>query len=230
MNLIDRQPCAPRVPRAWDALLYDLNKLPATGTPTQAELQARANHFLSVRGIRSSGVTVKVTDEFDAHAMGGSFDGVTAWGEIVMGRALMRMLKPDEIDFVLAHEVIHITENHVAHRLPFAAVRGLYEVIAIEEPGVKLLLAGFDLWKVVQQAQGNTPPAEALTKEQELQADAGAVRLTGKKGPAVSALTKLVGGDMQAHSHTWEALTVEMPIMTMGDRLRELHKTFPGWR
>lgn len=197
--------------------------------PTQAQLQARANHFIAIRQVRSSALTVKVTDDFDAHAIGGC-NGGSALGEIVMGTELMEMLTTDEIDFVLAHEVIHITENHLGERLPFTAIRGLYEFLALDEPIVKLGLVGFDFWKVYQQATGTMPPAEALTKEQELQADAGAVRLTGKKGPAVSALTKLVGGDLTAHSHTWEALAVEMPIMSMGERLRELHHTFPGWR
>jgi len=229
MNIIDRRPSPPRKPGPLDALVFDAHRLPDQGIPTLAQLQSRANHFIMVRQIRSSGVVVKVTDDFDAHAMGGCFNGQAAWGEIVLGKTLMSVLTADEIDFVLAHEVIHVTENHLADRLPFSAVRGLYDFIALDEPIVQLGLMGYDFWKVIQQAQGNMPPAEALTREQELQADAGAVRLTGKKGPAVSALTKLVGGDMQAHSHTWEALTVEMPIMSMGERLRELHRTFPWW-
>ena len=47
-----------------------------------------------------------------------------------------------------------------------------------------------------KQFKANDKDYQSLTKEQELQADAGAVRLTGKKGPAVSALTKLVGGNI----------------------------------
>jgi hypothetical protein len=101
-------------------------------------------------------VTVKVSPDFSAHTIGGRFNGEVAWGEVVMGTKLMQLLSSDEIDFVLAHEIIHISENHLADRVPYAVVRGLYEFIAIEEPGMKLLLAGFDLWKVYQQAQGTT--------------------------------------------------------------------------
>jgi hypothetical protein len=65
----------------------------------------------------------------------------------------------------------------------------------------------------------------AITKEQEIAADIRAISLTGNENAAISCLTKLVNGNLNDYSHTWEALGVKMPVMTMKERIQEIHRT-----
>lgn len=224
MKAISRAPAPRSIPSPWRQLTDRLSRIPAGTIPNRKQLELRATHFLATHGHHNADVSVDVSSGFEAYATGS-----VGAGEITLGRALMALLTTDEIDFVLAHEVIHLSEAHILGRLPFRLARSFYETVGRREPMVQLGLIAYDIWKMFQHSQGTPPPAEALIKEQELQADAGAVRLTGKLGPAVSALTKLAGGDLDGPSHTWEALSVELPVFTVRERIRELHRTFPDW-
>ena len=46
--------------------------------------------------------------------------------------------------------------------------------------------------------------------------------LTRNKTAAINCLTKLVKGDLTNPSHTWEALGMKLPIMTMQERINEI--------
>lgn len=61
-------------------------------------------------------------------------------------------------------------------------------------------------------------------KQQEVDADILAIWLIGNnRSAAISALTKLVNGDLSKESHTWELLKfVKLPVMTMRQRIEKI--------
>ena len=72
------------------------------------------------------------------------------------------------------------------------------------------------------------PPLSVIAKEQEIAADVRAISLTGNENAAISCLTKLVNGNLNDYSHTWEALGVKMPVMTMKERIQEIQRRLSG--
>lgn len=191
--------------------------------PTPAELTAQVATLLS-RASLGSAVMVEVTTDGrpDARALGTTVFNLPI-GKITVSTGLLLALTPDEREFVLAHEIAHIVRNHILATGSLVAMRALVEFHAKSEPAFQFLLIAYDALKVGVAASGNLPLDGAILKAQEEEADLYAVAtLTGKPAAARSALTKLVKGDLSAPSHTWEAFTVKLPAMTVGERLTVL--------
>ena len=187
------------------------------------QLQDRVNHFFACLSCPLPIVTVAISteDSAPATAQGVRFHTIP-FGKIQISRKLLDLLTDDEVEFVLAHEVAHIYLNHLLGTGSFVVARALAEDAARSDPEMKVLLAGWDLVKILIFKGGNLPPDAALTKEQELAADAWAVFLTGNKVAARTALLKLVGNTPDAPSHTWEVFDVPLPVMTIRERLAAL--------
>jgi len=142
-----------------------------------------------------------------------------AWGKVYMNTSYVNgVLSTEEQQFVLAHEVAHIYMNHVPSKLPLEAFDELLKQLA---PKVSVAL---DILKLLLHIRGIPPPISSLTKEQELNADIQAILLTGNVTTAISCLNKLVQGNLETQSHTWEALGVEIPVFTMRERIEELRR------
>lgn len=109
----------------------------------------------------------------------------------------------------------------------FVVARALAEDAAKSDANFKVVLRLWDSLQLLIFNNGNLPPFAALTKEQELDADAWAVFLTGNKAAARSALLKLARNELSAASHTWEVLDMTLPVMTIGERLSKLDMRFP---
>jgi len=140
-----------------------------------------------------------------------------AFGNVSVNKDyLNRTLTYDEQKFMLAHETSHIYLNHVVPR----AIDGFIgELIRNCKSDVHAFLKGV---KVFLYLLNIPPPLTAITKEQEIAADIRAISLTGNETAAISCLTKLVNGDLNDYSHTWETLGVKMPVMTMKERIHEI--------
>ncbi len=86
---------------------------------------------------------------------------------------------------------------------------------------VKIILA-------IRSKSGLPPNAETL-RDQEYEADKLAVlQLTRDIDSAISCLTKLVNGDLDSPSHTWELFDKAFPAMTMRQRIEVLRKNVLG--
>jgi Zn-dependent protease with chaperone function len=81
----------------------------------------------------------------------------------------------------------------------------------------------WDLFNLALAGQGRRTVSAKQVRHQELDADLLAARLIGDVGVAVRTLRMLVDGDMASPSHHWEVLGFVAPVMTMGERVAELH-------
>jgi Zn-dependent protease with chaperone function len=119
---------------------------------------------------------------------------------------------------MLAHETSHIYLNHVMPR----AIDGLIDgLIRNRKSDVHTFLKGVQVFLYLLNIP---PPLSVIAKEQEIAADVRAISLTGNENAAISCLTKLVNGNLNDYSHTWEALGVKMPVMTMKERIQEIQR------
>jgi len=142
-----------------------------------------------------------------------------AFGNVSVNKDyLNRTLTYDEQKFILAHETSHIYLNHV---VPRASDGFIDELIRNCKSDTHAFLnsakAFFYLFNI-------PTPLTAITKEQEIAADVRAISLTGNENAAISCLTKLVNGNLDETSHTWEVLSLKMPVMTMKERIQEIQR------
>jgi Zn-dependent protease with chaperone function len=190
-------------------------------------LTAKVDQYLRRLGCTTPAVVVMVTTDGLATAAGITMFGVS-FGQISVSKSLLATLSadPEALDFVLAHEVAHIWESHLVAKGAFAIARAMLDQEAKTDPVLLTMLAAWDVAKVVLFAGGNLPIDAALTKEQELDADALAARLVGSVDAGHRALLTLVGGNRSAPSHTWEVFQTAAPVMTVGERLAALDARF----
>jgi Zn-dependent protease with chaperone function len=113
-----------------------------------------------------------------------------------------------EIRFILAHEYTHIFKNHA--------------IANILSNGVEIFLQGpnNERSNIGDLARSLLQPA--IFMNQEYEADLGAFQITQDLNSAMTCLTKLVGGELERPSHTWELRDIEIPVMTMSQRIHEL--------
>lgn len=143
-------------------------------------------------------------------------------GQIEISKLLVNTLSTDELNFVLAHEIFHIDQNHLPIEILVKLPRRIIETLGKEDIVAANLSTIWDFIKIWIYSQGSLPPEAAITKQQELQADIGAIWLTNNKTAAIQCLSKLVNNDLSQPSHLWEILDVTLPIMTMHERIREI--------
>jgi Zn-dependent protease with chaperone function len=195
---------------------------------SRERLQRSVNQFFARLNCRLSYVTVEISTENSvlATALGVTFKTVS-FGKIKIAQKLLDILTEAEVDVVLAHEVSHIHLNHLLGTGFFVVARELAKNAARSDPQWKYLLTAWDINKALTYWGGDLPPFAAVTKEQELDADASAVFLTDNKIAAHSALRKLVGNNLGTPSHTWEVFDTAIPVMTISERLSALDDRFP---
>jgi hypothetical protein len=79
--------------------------------------------------------------------------------------------------------------------------------------------------KAVCVVSGTLPPEASISKAQEIGADVQAICLTRNLPAAISTLAKLVNSDLEQPSHSWEYLGINLPIMTMRERINEIQRS-----
>jgi Zn-dependent protease with chaperone function len=187
-------------------------------------LQARVDSFFRALGVQEHGVKVEIVSGKSLPAVA---RGVNLWnypfGQILIHTNLTAFSK-DELDFILAHELMHIFYNHlpisVLASLPQSMIDALVKVNS-DALWLKLVI---DFLKLLPLFSGSLPPEVSLTKDQEIQADVFSICLTGNRTAALEALKKLVDSRLDEASHKWEAFGVELPVMTMKQRLAEIQR------
>jgi Zn-dependent protease with chaperone function len=146
--------------------------------------------------------------------------GKVSLGIIVVNEAKLRRFKDDEIAFILAHECAHIVRSH----LWTTAMWVIVENIIRGEKNENAMLVNLIKTAFMIFAKDHLPPNAVALRDQEYEADELGVRITNNQQSAISCLTKLVRGNMNAPSHVWELFGENMPAMTMGERIAELRK------
>jgi len=126
-----------------------------------------------------------------------------------------------EIHFILAHECVHIYNNHIINTLFWH----LLEKYLKGEQNENYLVIELVKAVLALRAKSRLPPNAETLREQEYEADKIAVlSITHDIGSAISCLTKLVGGNLDQPSHTWELFGKVKPAMTMNQRIAMLRQ------
>lgn len=192
--------------------------------PVKSPMQQRLDQLFSLFH-RNGSVQLEITEDakYPAFAQGLCVLNY-AFGRVEVKKGLVQLLRQDELDFVLLHELAHIVENHLFWQtvvdLPQNTLNALtpYDQSARD---VNLLVHAL---KAVCVVTGNLPPEASISKAQEIGADVQAICLTRNLNAAISTLTKLVDNDLDQPSHLWEYLGIKLPIMTMKERLDEIQR------
>lgn len=196
-------------------------------------MQAMVNQILASAGVTTNFVLVLPEKKTVASAAGVclsnldfnlfgliSYKGTIAAGVITVDKRAIKPFLYDEIRFILAHECFHIIKNHLATRAVWAYIKRILQGERGEHVlEVALIEAAFKWF-----GKEHLPPNIETIRNQEYEADELAVRLTGNQTAAINCLTKLVKGELSKSSHLWELLGVNMPIMTMQQRIDELKR------
>ena len=189
-----------------------------------ALLQARVDGFLLALGVQKHGVKVEIVS---GKSLPATARGVNLWnypfGQILIHTDLTALSK-DELDFILAHELMHILHNHLPISVLASLPKSMIDALAKVNSDALWLKLITDFLKLLPLFSGRLPPEVSLTKDQEIQADVFSICLTGNRTAALEALKKLVDSKLDEASHKWEAFGVELPVMTMKQRLAEIQR------
>lgn len=170
---------------------------------SNADLERRISALLERTGFTSRGVFVMDGSRRSAHG-NAYFTGFGRGKRIVFFDTLMELLRPEEIEAVLAHELGHFKRRHIARRVAVAALGGLAAVLILDwllrQPGLYAGL-GLDqasnhgallLFLFVAPVFGTFlgPLTAMLSRRHEYEADAFAAHETNA-ADLISALVKL---------------------------------------
>lgn len=197
------------------------------------QMQGVANQIFATLGAQRQLVVVQPTKLTIAGAVGIHADlniplfqlqGAVVVGIVYVNEKYLKAFTDAEIRFILAHECAHIFNNHsitsVLWKIIEQAAKGERNENYLAVEIIKILLA--------LNSPDSLPPNAKTLKEQEYEADAIAVQVTGDLQSAISCLSKLVGNDMSRPSHTWELFGMHLPAMTLGTRIEELRRRVVG--
>ena len=197
------------------------------------ELQNIIDDMFKRLGNQRSFVNVKILDKSEilAGAIGLKLPNFPPIGEIFISEELINLLSSKELEFVLAHEVMHIELNHIPLKILTQLPKEMLKTWEKESKILQTLRIGIDSFKVlIYSLTRSIPPEAVITRDQEIQADIYAIMyLTRDKKAAISCLKKLVNNDLNRPSHLWEALDVKFPTMTMKERIEYIEQTFATW-
>jgi Zn-dependent protease with chaperone function len=131
----------------------------------------------------------------------------------------MNRFTREEIKFILSHEFVHIMKSHMISNLAWDVL----EKIA-RGPGEKhKLLVDAIKAALTLLSPDRLPPNALALRENEYEADEVAViQITRDLKSSISCLTELSGNNMNNPSHIWEVYDIELPAMTLGERIEEL--------
>lgn len=147
-----------------------------------------------------------------------------SYGKIYLTRGIIEKLDLDELKFVIIHESVHISKNHLPIRLASESLKEIIKLYGFRNPILSIASIIADSINILRYKSGELPAEAEITKEQELQADMWGVIILGDKSIAISCLKKLADYDLNKPSHLWEVLGVKMPIMTVKERIDEIIK------
>jgi Zn-dependent protease with chaperone function len=193
-------------------------------------LQQTVDDLLRELGIQRHGVKVRIVKKKSvvAGAWGLNISNCP-FGEVLINARIANPQNPphmskDELDFILAHEVVHIFYNHPPVSVLAKLPRTLLDALAAQDEEAVWLKLLVEFVNVMPAIFGKLPLEASLTKDQELQADVLAICLTRNRSAALEALKKLVNYNLDQPSHQWEMLGAKLPVTTMRERLSEIQR------
>jgi Zn-dependent protease with chaperone function len=178
------------------------------------QMQAYVNQILTRYGHQDATISILHTDNpMYAYAIDCNPVVLPLRGAIYYNSLLDEATFTDAvIQFIIAHEYMHILKNHL---LATTLANGVEELLKGSENQNYALV---DFLKAILK------PGEILIRIQECDADWGALEITKNLQSADTCLRKLVNGNLGLPSHTWELFHMEIPAMSMEERISELRR------
>ena len=138
-----------------------------------------------------------------------------------------RQFTEKEIQFILAHETAHIYKNHSLNTLMWNIIERLLISLDYNSPLIVETFKGF----LELLSPNNLPHNAEDLKTNEYEADLIALNyVTGDLRNAISCLQKLSNGDPNSPSHTWELFNLNLPSMTLKQRIEVLKERYYSFR
>ena len=132
-----------------------------------------------------------------------------------------------EVQFILAHEIAHIYKNHSINTLMWNIIEQILKNLDYNAPIIVETFKGF----LALLSPNNLPPNAEDLKNNEYEADLIALNyIIGDLRNAISCLQKLSNGDLNSPSHTWELLNLNLPAMTLKQRIEVLKERYYSFR
>ena len=138
-----------------------------------------------------------------------------------------QQFKEKEIQFILAHEIVHIYKNHSVNTLMWNIIERILKNIDYNSPIIVEIFKGF----LALLSSNNIPPNAEDLKNNEYEADLIALNyITGDLRNAISSLQKLSNGDLNSPSHIWELFNLNLPAMTLKQRIEVLKERYYSFK
>ncbi|MFB5599170.1 MAG: M48 family metalloprotease [Nitrososphaeraceae archaeon] len=138
-----------------------------------------------------------------------------------------RQFTEKEIHFILAHEIAHIYKNHSLNTLMWDIIERLLKNVDYNTPVIVETFKGF----LELLSPNNRPYNADDLKNNEYEADLIALNyVTGDLRNAISCLQKLSNGDPNSPSHTWELFNLDLPAMTLKQRIEVLKDRYYSFK
>lgn len=132
-----------------------------------------------------------------------------------------------EVQFILAHEIAHIYKNHSLNTLIWNIIEQILKNLDYDAPLIVETFKGF----LALLSPNNLPPNAEDLKNNEYEADLIALNyVTGDLRSAISCLQKLSNSDPNSPSHTWELFNLNLPAMTLKQRIEVLKERYYSFR
>jgi len=148
-------------------------------------------------------------------------------GLVFVSDDLSKILKEDELEFVVLHEIGHIMKNHfISSAFVWLMKSWIIDIIAdcfevSKKKAIEYL--GWIKALYVLFSQKRTVEEEAKARV-ELEADQYAVMSQNKKDPAISTLLKLSNGNIRAPTHVTVDGHFPFPVTTFEERLAAIER------
>ena len=148
-------------------------------------------------------------------------------GLIFVSEGLSKILKEDELEFVVLHEMGHIVKNHfVSTSFVWLMKSWIVDIISdgfeVSKQKAREYLDWLKAFYVL--LSGKRTMEEEAKARVELEADQYAVMFQGKKEPAISTLLKLSKGNIRAPTHVTLDGRFPFPITTYEERIEMIRK------
>ena len=190
-------------------------------------LQNSVNNIFKHLGATSSNVTIIPTIYLSTSTIGlnPNIIGLPVKGTIYVNLNELTQFNETELLFILGHECIHIYNNHIWARTGWTILEEFFNGLDTKKIGTLDVIK--TLYSLINCLVSNNflTPREATLRDQEYEADELSVKLIiGQNNlqTAINCLNKLVNHNLNISSHEWKLFSTPIPIMSMGQRIKEL--------
>jgi Zn-dependent protease with chaperone function len=159
-----------------------------------------------------------------AFSLGINFLGV-ALGFIFISEEFSTLLNEKELEFVVLHELGHIIYNHnvlsfIVQIFKAGIIELVAEVLGITLKQAQNLIGVIKAFYMIFSRKKTIE--EEITAQKEFQADEYAVIWQQTSLPAISVLSKIVGGKLQTPTHFTKDGTFTLPAVSAAERIQRI--------